>query len=87
MDVPEPGILVLDKERSTPAGDELLVRTTVLENPNREVTVIVEVHELPPAFKNKDVGLADTVKSGPFTVTNKSAVVVKAVLFPVTVTK
>ena len=87
VDVPLPDMLVVDSESVSPTGDELLVRSIMPENPRREVTVIVEVQEPPPTVRNKNSGLAERSKSGPMTFTSRSAVVVKTVLFPVTVTK
>jgi hypothetical protein len=60
-------------EHVAPAGQLTAVSATALLNPNFEVTVIVDVEELPCATVN-DVGLADNEKSGGGLTVNETVV-------------
>ncbi len=85
MDVPEPAMLVDDSERVSPGGLALLTRLTIPVNPLSGVTVIVEVQVEPSAATVRNVGFAESSKSGPFTVTNTSTETLKVAVETVTV--
>ena len=63
--VTEPGLMPHD----TPAGQALTDRAIRSLKPFKDVAVMVDVPELPPAIGFSDVGFADNEKSGAMTVT------------------
>ncbi len=78
-------MLVDDSERVSPGGLALLTRLTIPVNPLSGVTVIVEVQVEPSAATVRNVGFAESSKSGPFTVTNTSTETLKVAVETVTV--
>ena len=85
VDFPEVEI-VFGVRLAVNAGGAVADSVTVPVKPLRGVTVIVEVPEY-PLLMVKDVGDADSVKSGLVTWTVKVIVCIKVPLVPVTVTE
>lgn len=71
----------------SPEADDVAAKVTFPENPPKPARVIIEVQDDPPAATMRDVGSAEILKSGPFTITNMSTDWTKEDLFPVTVTE
>ena len=60
MDVPELVMVVVDRERSSPDGYEVFVKTMVPVKPSITATDIVEVHEGPGALTLRNSGSAES---------------------------
>lgn len=78
-------IVVRDNTAPSPAGDTVVDRCTVPENPLRLLTVIVAL-KIEPAFRETVDGLALTEKSRPMTTTFRITKLVRVPLVPVTLT-
>ena len=72
-------------ETLSPEGKVELSSVTGPVNPERAVTVTMEVQDEPPTFSEISEGLVETAKSGPFTRTGNATVALYAGLNAFTV--